>query len=247
MSTQPQPALDAPEPTPAQRATAVYRHPKRQQIEALLARRTPAWVAAWLREQYPTDDSNAHRNERLQLSERALTKYRDRFLPEYAVGVDAMPGELEDLIGRLAPPPARHELERLDLLQRVADANLVKAMQMDDELEMLQPITLTAQDAALNTTLKSIDAKSKLGVPGYEEVPKSQNLKIDATNRNLDVRLHGRVDPQTGELIPNDPTKVDALRDVLALGPEGVAQVIAAAKARADTVDSDAEEVDDDG
>lgn len=249
-----QPELEAAEPSDAQRASAVYRHPMRLQLEALLARRTPDWVAAWLRDQYPLTDADgipypdAHRRERLHLSARAITKYRDRFLPQYKAGVDVVPASLEDLIGRVAPTPRRQEIDRLEVLAQVAVHNLQKAMKMDEDLEMLQPITLQAQDAAMNVTLRTIDVKSKLGVPGYEEVPKAQNIKLDATHQSINVELHGRVDPRTGEQIPNEPERVDALREVLRMGPDAVMEVVAAAKARAaEAVNGTAEEVEPDG
>jgi hypothetical protein len=44
-------------------------------------------------------------------------------------------------------------------------------------------------------------------------------------------------------MIPNEPGRVDALRDVLALGPEGVLDALAAARQRErDAIDSDVEE-----
>ena len=233
--------LPAPEVTQAQRASAVYRHPKRLEIEALLTRKTPDWIAAWLRDEYPADKDP--RNERLQLSPRSIRKYRDRFLPEHRPGIDVLPSVIEDLIGRTPPPAPRHELDRLDALMAVTNYNLGVAMKMDQELEMLQPLTLQAQQQALDATMRAIDAKSKLGVPGYEAAATQQKVQISSTSQNVNVDLHGRVDPRTGEPVPIDPQRVDVMREVLKLGPDAVMDFVAAARERADgTVDGEATE-----
>lgn len=233
--------LAPPQPTEKQQRSSVYRHPQRDDIEALFAVRTPEWIAAWLRQIYPTEQpggarhENAAQHERLRISARALKKYRDLYFPEHRPGVEATSAALEDLIGRRPPAGARHELDRLDTLQGVADYNLTQAMKVDQALGMLTPSTLAAQQFALDATLKAIDAKSKLGLPGYEAA--AVNINATTTNRNLNVDVSGRVDPRTGEQVPDDPDRVDTMRQVLAMGPDAVLDAVRAAKAQSDVVD----------
>lgn len=238
-------ALPAPQPTASeqQRKSTIWRHPLRDDIHALFAVRSPEWIAAWLRQLYPLVDRDgrhpdAARHERLRISARRLLKYRDAYFPEHKPGVDATAPALEDLIGRRPPPDARHELDRLDTIQRVSDYNLEQAMRVDRALGMLTPSTLAAQQFALDAALRAIDAKSRLGIPGYEAA--AVNINATTTNRNLNVEVHGSVDPRTGEQVATDPERVETMRQVLAMGPEAVLEAVAAA--RAQTIDSDAEE-----
>lgn len=236
-------------PPAEQQRSAVWRHPRRAEIHALYPRRSSDWISIWLEQEYPLESEDgeplpkAARNRALRIGARTLERYRRRWLPELTPGVDVLPPDLEDLLGRVAPAPPRRELELLDSMQDVALHNLTQAMLQDADLEMVQPLTLTAQEQALSTVMKSIDAKGRLGVEGYEPTPVTQNLNVQATSRNVNVALHGRIDPSTGEMIPGQPEKLDALRDLLAQGPEAAREVLAAARVQAD-VDAEAVEVD---
>ena len=231
----------APEPSDEQRSSAVWRHPLRDDIVALLARRSAHWISAWLEERYPLEDEegeahpDARRHEKLRLSARAIERYRTKFAPETAGAVDFLPAELEDLIGRHLPAPvaARRELDVLESMQHVALYNLSRAMENDEAMDMLQPITLEAQKQAVSIAKDTIDAKGKLGIAGYEVVP--QEFKIDQTSRNLNVELQGRVDKH-GNPVPNDPEKVAAIRELLAQGPEDARRTVRAARERTDDV-----------
>ncbi len=236
-----------PEPADEQKRTAVWRHPRRDDILALLPKRTSEWISLWLEEEYELEDADgephpdARRNARLRLSPRSIESYRQRFMPEAAPGVAIAPRELEDVVGRAPPPPetGRRELEQLDLIVRAAMTNLGRAMAQDDEMEMLQPVTMEAQKQALGAVSAVIDAKAKMGVDGYRPPPQ----EIHQTNRNLNVDVDGNElagrgrdrDPRSSA--PGNPAAIDALHKVLAPGPEKAMELIDRAR------NGDAEEI----
>ena len=213
-----------------QKRAAVYRHPDAAEIHALLPEHSAAWISAWLEERYPLEDEDgyehpdARRRAKLRLSERSIEKYRRRFLPELTPGVDVLPGRLQEIIGYLKPQPMMAEIRRMDALQEVALHNLAQAMAQDEELEMVQPLTNELQKTAMSMVASTAEMKAKLGVEGYEFA--AQKLQVDQTSRNVNVELHGRVDPVTGELIATEPAKVAMLADLLGRPAEERAELM---------------------
>jgi hypothetical protein len=224
------------------RRTAVYKHPQRARIEALLRRGKSAWwIASWLEEMYPLEDEDeephpdAALHIRWRISEETLEAYRARFMPEFAPGVDVVDDELEELIGRKFPTDQhgpQAEIELLEVGVRVAQKNLARALASDEELQMVQPTTLDAHRAFMDTVRISAEVKQKLGVKGYEPLPE-QHI-VHQTTRNVSLELHGRIDERTGQVGPADQRKVDLMRDALDAPPERLREILAAMKSPAE-------------
>lgn len=226
-----------------QKRSRVWRHPERDTIVALIrAGKSPDWISKWLESKYPTQDENevelpeAARNRRMRIAAETIGRYRAKWMPECAPGVDLISTELQDLVGRHLPTRERgpeYELEVFEMGVRVAEVNLAKAMKTDADLGMLQGITLEAQRQYLDAAGKSMEAKQNVGVPGYEEPVERFDINTTNTNKNLSVELHGVVDPRTGKVRPSQPGKVDAVLQLLEAGPEAAAKIMEAAKVAA--------------
>lgn len=250
--------LEVPE---EQRRTKVWRHPDRQMIEALLRRgRTGDWISKWLESKYPVEDEfgapldNAEENERRQLSPKLLETYRAKWLPEARPGVDVIVPELEDMIGRRIGVaqdmgPA-YEMEVLETAIVVAQQSLGMAIAQSKDLEMLAGITLEAQKGLLDAVRTRVEVAQKLGIKGYEAQPERHVIQqeVTQTTRNLNVEVQANIDPRTGQIKPNEPEKVSALKQLLAMPPAEAQRIMEAAeRVAADeaTVESTAEEVSD--
>lgn len=242
--------LTAPEPSDEQKRTKVWQHPDRDAIHALLRRGKSAfWISAWLEELYPLEDEDGSdhpdilKHRRWQLTEKTIERYRKEFMPEVAPGVDVVDEGLEDLIGRRMPMPDGPglEVELMETALIVAQQNLARALEQDEDMGMLQGTTLDAHTRFVDTIKSSASLKQQLNRPGYEAAP--QHLVVDQTNKNFSVELHGRVDPRTGQIIPNEPEKLEALKQLLELGPGKAGELISAAEhaARATLAAAEAE------
>lgn len=232
----------------ARERSKIGHHPDRDKIEALLRRgKSASWISLWLEEVYPlegapeiNDDGDeietrhelftAH--EKLQLTPALIDEYRKKFMPEAMAGF-GLSEDLEDQIGRRFPAPKAipFELDVAEAGVRAAEMNLARALSQDAEMGMVQPTTLQAQDQLMNAANTSLDMKSKLGLEGYEAAPDRIEQKVDQTNRNFSVELHGSFDPRSGEAVPTEPDKVDLLRKLMELPAEKAADVLAGAAA----------------
>lgn len=236
------PSPDAPvEPSPEQKRHVVYKHPERERIEALLRHgKSSEWIALWLEDEYPIEDDdgqphpNKRAHERQHLDPGEIEGYRARFLSQYAAGFDILSPELEDAIGRRFPAPKgpNFEIEIVEAGIRVAEINLARGMEADEELEMLQPTTLQAQAQLIEAATASADLKSSLGVPGYEPPP--ERVEIDQRTTSMSMELQGRVDAQ-GNVIATEPEKLKLLRRLMEMPPEHAAAAMAAAGGESDT------------
>jgi hypothetical protein len=231
-----------------QRSHAVWRHPQRDMLHALMRRgRTPEWIAAWLEEQYPVEDEEGvphpdyRRNRKLRVSRRTLDRYRARFMPEVSPGIDLIRSDIEDLVGRRPPLPAGRaaELDRLENLSAVGEHILQMSLAADADLEMVQQTTLEALKAVVEIQKTAVELKSKLGLPGYEaavvETKASIDQRVEQTTHNVNVELVGRNAPSEkgeGAGPPNKPTAVSALMDLMQQPPEAVKAMIEAAEAQ---------------
>jgi hypothetical protein len=235
------------EPSKDQRRSKVWVHPDRETIEALMRRgKSAEWIALWLEEKYPLDDEeggeheDARNHKKWQLGAATLDRYRSQFMPEVSPGLDMVRSDVEDIIGRHLPAVVgpQFELGMLEASIRVAEHNLQRALAADDEMEMLQPTTLTAHSQFTDTVMKSFEAKSKIGMPGYEAAP--DKMQIDQTNRNLSVELHGKIDPRTGQVVANEPEKVELMKKFIEMPPEQAQTVIHGAQVEAQKLQAEA-------
>jgi hypothetical protein len=230
--------LAAVEPTEKQKNSKVYQHVDFREIEALLCRKEPRWVVEWLKGRYPTEDKDGNEleqaiaNKRMQLSERTLTRYRDDYLPEAVPGITGyvVNSEIEALIGHRLPAPIGRpwELEVMETAVHVAQSNMARALRADEEMDMLNPITLEAQSKLVDTLGRSMDMKSRLGLGGYEAAPERQHIVSE--NSNVSVELQGRLDPKTGESMAVEPERLDLARQLLSATPGERAEILAAAR-----------------
>jgi hypothetical protein len=239
----------------AQRNTAVWKHPQRENIVALLRRgKSAEWIQYWLEDEYPSvdedpelDATTSRQHMRWRLRAATIEEYREKYMPETAKGIEVIDSELEDLVGRRLPAgmagPA-FEVEVLETSIRVAQLNLTQALKSDAEMKMLTSTTLDANDRLANLAEKSVDVKQKLGLPGYEPLP--EHKIVEQTNKNLNANLHGVFDPRTGKLGPANKEAIGALRELMAKGPEAAQQIVEAARQQTD-VEGTAEEVPPDG
>jgi hypothetical protein len=214
--------------TEEQKRTRIYQHPARSKIEAMLKRgKSASWISLWLEEAYPLENAEGqphpeHReNRRRRLTPSTIENYRRKFMPECVPGIDASSEELENIVGRAMPQPtsSRFELDVMEVGIRVAEKNLERALKQDDEMEMLQPQTIAAQTALMNSAEKTAMLKGKLGVPGYELVAEKSEITQHSTSRNMSLELHGRVGPN-GEILPGEPDKMDVARKLIGMPRE---------------------------
>jgi hypothetical protein len=221
-----------------QQRTKLWRHVDRTTIEALLRRgKSSWWIAAWLEERYPLegDDGSEHeraaQHKRWQLSTKTIDRYREQFMPEHSPGIELVDSGLEDIVGRTlpAPPLPQSEFDVIEMGVKVSQQNLARQLEADEKLGMLQSTTLEANRDMISAASKSIEAKSSLGLPGYQKAPEHQIIDQTNTNKNLSVELHGVVDKRTGEVRPSDPSKLEVLKELLAAGPEKTREIIQAA------------------
>ena len=228
-----------PEIPAEQRKHKVYRHPDRDRIVALLRRGKSAyWIALWLEEVYPVidepeDDEEAAEsaaNEKLLLTAEELDSYREHWMPEATPGVDVVHDQIDDIIGRRFPASSKgkdFELELLDMSMDVAQHMLGQALEQDDKLKMgVSETTISAHTTLMNTLKASVDLKQQLGVRGYDAPVQRSKVESTVTQKNLNVSLHGIVDPRTGELGPTDPTRVNAVLELLKAGPDRAREVL---------------------
>lgn len=230
--------LEAPE---EQKRTRVWRHPDREMIEALLRRgRTGEWISKWLATKYPVEDEfgapheHADDHKRWQLTARVLESYRDKWMPEAKPGVDVIVPELEDMIGRRIGPAQhmgpQYEMEVLETAIVVAQQSLGMAIAQSKDLEMLAGITLDAQKGLVEAVRARVEVGQKLGMPGYEKRPEHHVVEQHVTSKNLNVEVQAKVDPRTGQVQPNEPDKVAALKQLLAMPPEDSERIMQAAE-----------------
>jgi hypothetical protein len=225
--------------SPEQANTRVAQHPDYAVIEALMRRgKTPEWISRWLDGRYPTEDKdggdheNATANAGMRIATRAIKRYMDKYMPECGTGITGVINEdLEKLIGYRLPAPVGMPWE-LEVLETVgiqaAQVNLARAMQSDEEMDMLNPVTMDAHGRLVDVLSKSIDLKSRLGLAGYEAAPEKQ--QIFTQNENYNVNVSGAIDQATGATRPVEPEKLDLARALLSAPPEERAGIIAAAK-----------------
>ncbi len=228
--------LPAPED---QQRTKVYRHPDRDTIHSLLrGGKSPEWISKWLAARYPTEDEHgdetddAARNARWQLSEASLKRYRHRFMPECAPGVDVIVPELADALGRRPPVPrelgARYELEVLESVIEAGQASLARALRSDKDMDMLQGVTLDAQKTVIEAARTRVELAQSLGIDGYAKVAAKQEIKQSVESRNVNVEVNGIVDAH-GVVHPSEPKKVAVLAELMAMDAERAKEVLATA------------------
>lgn len=225
--------------TKEQKRHKIWQHPDRELIHAMLRRGKSAnWIALWLEDRYPMEDEegehpDAAKHKKWLLGPSTIDRYRKEFMPEVDPGQDVVLEDIEEVIGRRVPPPMgpQFELEMLETGIRIGEHNLARSLKSDEEMGMVQPQTLNAHSQFVDTVAKVIDVKAKLGLPGYEYV--AEKHQIDQTNRNLSVELHGKVDSRTGQIVPNEPEKMEVLKQFLDLGPEKAHELMIAAAAEA--------------
>jgi hypothetical protein len=246
--------LEVPE---EQRRAKVYRHPDRETIHTLISSgKTGDWIARWLKLKYPIEDEmgaeteDAARNVRWHLTAATINRYRDKWMPEAAPGVQLVDTSLETALGMPMPVArstgAQFELDVLEVVIQASMKSLGRALTSDEEMEMLQSVTLDAQDGVLKAVRDRVAIAQSLGVEGYPRMAERVEQKVDqtvnATTRNLNVELNGRVDAQ-GVVHPNEPAKVKVLAELMALSPEKADAIID--QAEADMEPQDAVEVED--
>lgn len=234
--------LEVPE---GQKRSATYRHPDRDMIHALMARgKSDRWIAEWIESRYPLEDDhgqphpNAVQNRRLLISATTLGKYRREWLPECHPGVDVVDAKLEKLIGVRTPAPTGHqfELDVMEALIAVTQYNLAKAIDQDNDMGMLQPITLEATKAAMDAASRRVDMAQKLSVDGYEKKASEQIIRqqmdIESRNMNVNVNADGNIDPATGQVRvqADEPRKVQVLAELMKRDPAEAREMIQAAR-----------------
>lgn len=245
-------ALDVSE---EQARTKVYRHPEREVIHSLLRNgRSAEWISKWLKSKYPTEDEHggevedADRNARWQLAAATIARYRSKWMPECAPGVDLIDQDLEEAIGRRLPAPrqigARYELEVMEIVIQTSMASLARAVKADKDMEMLQGVTLEATKTLAEAARSRLEMAQSLGVPGYEKVADVSVQKIDqnVTSRNVNVELHGQVD-SNGVVHAKEPEKVGLLRKLMEMDPADARGLVDTAERMAGSTEGTAEEV----
>lgn len=238
--------LDGEEQERRRRRTAVGRHPDRAAIEQLVrVGKSPGWISAWLAERYPVEEDNPddptgenplrhpdwRRHRRLQVKAQLIERYRAQWMSDCAPGVDVVPEEVEDLIGRAFPAPANipWELDVLAVQTRAAQVMLATQMGVDAENEMgVSESAIELSRLVGEHAEKSVNLKSQLGHPGYEAAPERQ--QIDLNQRAVNVQLHGRVDSE-GQPVPVEPQKVELLSSLMERTPEEIDKLLQAASA----------------
>jgi hypothetical protein len=255
MSSQELEYVEAPE---GQKRTAVWRHPDRDMIHALLYRgKSAGWISEWLEERYPLEDeygqphANAVEHRKWHISDATISKYRREWLPEAEPGVDVVHGKLQKLIGYQTPAPNKQlmELDVLEALVAVGQMNLAKAIQQDDDMGMVQPITLEAHKVAVDTVVKRAKLAQDLSVEGYEQKPKELLIQqhLQQTNTNLNVNADVTVDGATGKVVAQEPKKLQLMRQLMDMEPEKAKELVHTAQHAAENgvaIEGTAEEID---
>jgi hypothetical protein len=246
--------VEAPE---AQKRTAIWRHPDRDMIHALIYRgKSARWISEWLEDRYPLEDeygqphANAVEHRKWLISENTINKYRREWLPEAEPGVDVVHSKLQKLIGFQAPAPNKQlmELDVLEALVTVSQMNLAKAIEQDEDMGMLQPVTLEAHKLAVETAVKRAKLAQDLSVEGYEQKPKELLIQqhLQQTNTNLNVNADVTVDSATGKVTPQEPKKVQLMKQLMDMPPDKAHELVAMANEAADrgvVIESTADEV----
>jgi hypothetical protein len=224
--------VEEPEVPEGQKRAAVYRHPDRDMIHALIARgKNEKWISGWLADRYPVEDElgvphpDAAAHRRWQISADTIRKYRREWMPECEPGVDVIDGSLEKLIGKRVPAKSEQlmELEVMEAAIAVSQHNLAKAMQQDNDMGMLQPITLEAQKLMIEAAKVRAKMAQDLNQPGYEKVPEQHLIDQRSTNVNVGVEVHvdGKDEPKEEE-----PPKLSLMRQLLELEPDKARELV---------------------
>jgi hypothetical protein len=227
--------------------TAVWQHPRRQQIEyALRAGRTPRWVQLWLEDEYPDPEDadgdapyNAEQARRWRLAASTVEQYVQRWLPEVDPGVDVINEDLENFVGRKLPAAAGDpwEVQVVEKGVDVAQELLARSLEADERMGMVTPVTMEANRRMIDAAVTSADLKGRLGFKGYEVVP--DRVQVDQTSRELRVDLHGRVGAG-GQIEAAEPAKVNLARQLMnARTPEERAEIMEQTRAALTAGDED--------
>lgn len=213
--------IEAPE---EQRRSAIYRHPDRDMIHGLMRRgRDERWISEWLGERYPLEDEfggphpAAIENRKWNISPDTVKKYRKKWFPECEPGIDVVNQDIQKIIGRQLPagPQQMIELDVMEAALAVAQHNLAKAMSQDEDMGMLQPITLEAQKSVMDAARIRVDLAQKLSIPGYEVKPKELLIQQHNQNTNLNVNADIAVDAATGKVRAEDPPKLALMKQLM--------------------------------
>jgi hypothetical protein len=196
--------------------TKVGKHPDREIIEAMLVSRSAYRVEMWLQQRYPVaaDDKNTG----FHISRPSLVEYRSRYLVDEGWSEPADDSPLNPLVPQRAPKRnTRWEIEQLEAAVDVQEFLLAKALQQDEEMGMMQDTTLSAVAQYRQSIKELIEAKSKLGVEGYEEV--ARKMQIDQ-HQQIDQRTV-QVNVDGGEIRheADEPDKVKIARMLMGLDP----------------------------
>lgn len=230
--------VEAPEP---QKRTAVYRHPDRDMIHALLRRgKSPKWVATWLERRYPLEDEygtphpDAVVHRKWHIAAGTIDRYRKEWMPEVEPGVDVIHDKLQNIVGYRPPAPKGQVIE-LDVMEAaiaVAQHNLAKALDQDEDMGMIQPLTLEANKAMVEASKQRAELAMKLGIDGYAEVAKRVQIEQHSQNANLNVNVDAQVGAD-GRLRPAEPEKFAVMKQLLTLDPAEARKLVAVAQSEA--------------
>lgn len=237
------------------RRTKIARHPDADVIHTLIrSGKTAEWISRWLKSRYPTEDEmgveldEAVRNKRWQLTAATITRYRETWMPECSAGIDVLDPELEKALGPRLPIAgqmgSQFEMDVLETVIQASMSSLGRAIKSDNEMEMLQSVTLEASKTLLETVRTRVELAQSLGIAGYEKAPDVVHQKIDqnVVSRNLNVEVYGNIG-RDGQPQAREPAKVQVLRELMAMGPEQAAAVINAAESVVEAQVVDAIEV----
>lgn len=228
----------------ARRRTAIARHPDSEMLHALIRRgKDEKWISGWLKQQYPLEDEygqphpNAVEHRKWQVSAETVKKYRKEWMPEADPGVDIVSGRLQKIIGfQLPPKPGQlMELDVLEAAIAIAQHNLAKAVEQDEDMGMLQPITLEAQKALVESARTRAKMAQDLNQPGYEKAAERHIIDQQVANTNVNVNVDAEMG-KDGKLKPREPEKVTLLRQLLELGPDRAKELVRVANETAATV-----------
>jgi hypothetical protein len=225
--------VEEPEVPEGQKRAAVYRHPDRDMIHALIARgKDEKWINGWLAERYPVEDDlgvphpEAATHRRWQISAETIRKYRREWMPECEPGVDVIDSKLESMIGKRVPARSEQlmELEVMEAAIAVSQHNLAKAMQQDNDMGMLQPITLEAQKIMIEAAKVRAKMAQELNQPGYEKAPEQHLIDQRSTSTNVSVGVEVHVDDSKNR--EEEPTKLSLMRKLLELEPDKARELV---------------------
>jgi hypothetical protein len=229
----------------AQRRTLVWRHPERDTIHALIRKgKSARWISEWLKEEYPLEDEwgqphpDGLEHRKHHVSASTINEYRREWMPECEPGVDVVHAGLEKIIGHRPPSDKTgFELDVMEAAIAVAQHNLAIALKQDQDMGMLQPITLEAQDRLESAAKTRVELAQKLNVPGYEQ--QAQKFQIQSENRNLNLNVDAGGNAQA-----NEPDKLKLMRELLAQGPDRAREIVNRATSAVQPPPPDADVID---